>query len=50
MELALRRVHTNLMQTPRFAASDELLVLRAIIEELKNMNVERATHANQTDN
>ena len=38
MELVFRRVHDQLDKTPRFGASDELNVLKKIIEEITAEN------------
>jgi hypothetical protein len=42
LELVLRRVHSDLNKTPRFATSDHLVVLRQIIRELLIVNNEQA--------
>jgi hypothetical protein len=46
MELVLRRVFSDLDQTPRFSGSDGLILLRCIIDELTKVN----NDANKADN
>jgi len=53
LELVLRRVHSDLRKTSRFAVSDELLVLKCIIDELSKMNADvsrRQTDVDKTNN
>lgn len=38
LELVMRRVHDALDKTPRFVVSDELYVLKKLIEELTTEN------------
>ena len=47
LELVLRRVHSDLNTTSRFAVSDELLMLKCIIDELSKMNAD--VNRRQTD-
>ena len=53
LELVLRRVHSDLSKTSRFAVSDGLLVLKCIIDELSKMNADvnrRQTDVDKTNN
>ena len=46
LELILRRVHSDLSKTPRFAVHDTMYVLERIIKELAKYN--GVTHDNET--